>query len=121
GPAPMARPHKRACVWNESRQRWVSPRTGKEYTDAEYQRLCESGKKAAAASKALAEVVRSEDYQQQVAEMIERQKSRAGRMLKLPGMSDFDHQLSNVRWTRRGPVDLKITRGGSGNGNDGSR
>jgi hypothetical protein len=110
----------RRCVWNDSLQRWISSRTGKQYTAAQYEKLCETGRIAAATYKALAAFMQSDEYQAEQADMVRRLSESGGQMMRLPGQSDRDY-LYHVAMTRRGPADLKITRGGSGNGNDGSR
>src|SRR5262245_7302486 len=117
----MARQHKRKMVWNEDKQRWISPLTGRMLTDEQYKARCAQGRIAAEASKALAAFLQSYELKAEQAAMIGSQNANAGSMRKLPGMSVFQHAL-HVAWSaRRGPADLSITRGGSGNGNDGGR
>jgi hypothetical protein len=88
----MVRWTKRACVFNEELNRWVSPTTGKSYSIEQYERLCETGRKAAATAKERAAIVASEDYQRDVAEMMARQEARKDQpMIRLPGQSDWQH------------------------------
>lgn len=107
----------RACVFNESLGLWISPRTGKTYTPEQYARLSEIGKRAAAASKALSEAVRDPEYRESTDAMVRRLSENRGPMMPLPGWSERD-RLHHVAWSaRRGASDLKLTRGGGGNGN----
>ena len=81
----MAKWKRRACVWNDSLQRWISPRTGKQYTDADYQKRCEQGRKVAAEQKTLAAYIVSPEYQQERAESLAHMEANAGEMRPLPG------------------------------------
>src|SRR5262245_7879145 len=108
--------YKRKMVYDPVTNMWRSQTSNRVLTPEQYAARVENAKKAAAASKALGEYMRTDEYKQEVDAMV---NCPAGPMRRLPGQSDFDYQLSHVRWTRRGPADLKITRGGGGNGNDG--
>jgi len=98
----MPRWTKRACVFNEGLQRWISPTTGKSYSIEQYKRLCETGRKAAATAKERAAIVASEDYQRDVAEMMARQEARKDRPMILPGGGDgWDYGFYMRRGRRR--------------------
>src|SRR5262245_61839341 len=80
----MARWTKRKMVWNEEKRRFISPLTGRTLTKEQYEARCAQGRVAAAASKALGEYMRTDEYKQEVDAIVERSKANAGRMRPLP-------------------------------------
>ena len=96
----MARWTKRACVFNEELQRWISPTTGKSYSIEQYERLCETGRKAAAVSKAIAEYTSSPEWQAEMDEIMACQEARKHRPMILPGGDGWDYGF-DVRRARR--------------------
>ena len=88
----MARWTKRRMYFDEKTGLYRSHTSDRVLTVEQYKARCAQGKIAAAASKAQAAYLASEDYQRDVAEMMARQEARKDRpMIRLPGMSDWQH------------------------------
>jgi len=98
----MARWTKRRMYFDEKTGLYRSHTSDRVLTVEQYKARCENGKIAAAASKAQAAYLASEDYQRDVAEMMARQEARKDRPMILPGGGDgWDYGFYMRRGRRR--------------------
>ena len=98
----MARWTKRRMYFDEKTGLYRSHTSDRVLTVEQYKARCAQGKIAAAASKAQAAYLASEDYQRDVAEMMARQEARKDRPMILPGGGDgWDYGFYMRRGRRR--------------------
>jgi hypothetical protein len=78
--------YKRKMVYDPVTNTWRSQTTDRVLTPAQYEARCENARKAAAAQKELHAYLKSEEYQQEEAEMMKRLEERTKRPPRpLPG------------------------------------